>query len=119
MEINVKAQVGNLEVIGDGTVHVNMEQKLNLVIGGILDMEFEFLQDKNNKGFRTNSKVEGNKWIWELTNYNNTLGTGVITPIEIGTLRARKLYVSFWIWTPDEGIGRRIINYVVYLEKEA
>lgn len=119
MELNVKAQIGNLEVIGDGTVHANMEQKLNLVIGGTLDMEFDFIQDKNDKEFRTKSRVDGGKWIWELTNYNNSLGTGVITPIEIGTLKARKLYVSFWIWTPEEGTGRRIINYVVYLEKEA
>lgn len=119
MDSLVKAKLGNLDVIGNGVVHTNTDQSLTLIIGGELEMEFVFVQDKSIKGFITKSKVEDKKWFWILTNYTNPLGTGVITPIEIGTLDGNKLYASFFIWTPEESSEKRIINYVVYIAKEA
>ena len=118
MAQKVKAFTGNLEIIGNGTAHVNLEQPLNLVIGGNLKMEFEFIHDTKNSNFRTTYRVEDGKWIWELYNYINSLGSGIITPIQVGTLEERKLFVSFYVWTPDEKEGRRVVNYVVYQEME-
>jgi hypothetical protein len=118
MTQKVKAYSGNLEIIGNGTAHVNSEQPLLLVIGGNLEMEFEFLSDSKDSEFRTSYRVEEGKWIWELTNYNNSLGSGIISPLQVGTLEERKLFVSFFVWTPNEKEGRRIVNYVVYQEKE-
>lgn len=117
MESFVTSFVGDLEVIGNGTVHTNNEQRLNLLIDGILEMEFEFLTDNENKDFQTSSRVEGSKWIWVLTNYTSSLGTGVLSPLHIGTLKERKLYASFWIMTPNTTDSWRIINYVIYLKK--
>ncbi len=114
----VKAYMGDLEIIGDGTAHVNQEQQLSLVIDGKLEMGFEFLSDSKNSEFKTSYRVEDNKWIWELTNYNNSLGTGIISPLQVGTLDEKKLFVTFFVWTPNEKEGRRIVNYVVYQEKE-
>lgn len=115
----VTAFVGNLEVIGNGIVHVNENQPLNLLIDKNLEMSFEFIVDSNNKDSNTTTRIEGNKLIWELTNYTNSLGEGIILPIELGTLKERKMYASFFIWTPNEKETRRIINYAIYLEKEA
>jgi len=115
----VTAFVGNLEVVGNGIVHVTEDQPLNLLIDKNLEMSFEFIVDSENKDARTSSRIEGKKWIWELTNYTNSLGVGLILPTELGMLKERKLYASFFIWTPNEKDGRRIVNYVIYLEKEA
>lgn len=119
MDLDVKAFVGNLEVIGNGIVHANSDQPLNLLIGGALEMTFEFKTDNENKEFQTRYRVENNQWIWELINYNNSLGTGVIRPINIGNLKDRRLFASFFIWTPNPNENNRIINYVIYLEKES
>jgi hypothetical protein len=116
MEIKVKSFIGNLEIIGNGTVHSNEEQPLLLEID-TLEMGFIFVRDEKNKETRTESAVVGSRWNWELTNYVNSLGQGIISPVEIGTLKARRLFVSFYIWTPNEKENRRIINYVIYLEK--
>jgi hypothetical protein len=115
--MNVKSYIGNLEIIGNGNVHVSAENPLNLIIGNELEMEFIFLPDTKDKNFRTTYKTEGKKWIWELFNFNNPLGTGVLKPIEVGTLNAKKLFVSFYSWKPNENSEVRIVNYVIYQEK--
>ena len=117
--MNVKAYVGNLEVIGDGYVHISDDNRLSLVIGDELEMEFTFLVDTKDKSPRTTYKAEGKKWSWELFNYVNPLGTGLLKPIEVGTLNSRKLFVSFYSWKPNENLDKRLINYVVYQEREA
>jgi ribosome biogenesis protein Nip4 len=113
----VKAFIDDLEVIGNGTVHVSDEKKLKLYLEENMEMEFEFVEDKTTREFKAESKAEKNNLVWVLTNYNNPLGTGVITPIEIGNIRNRKLFASFFVWTPDESLDVRIINYVIYLKK--
>lgn len=112
----VKAYAGNLEVIGEGNVHVSEERPLKLLIGKDLEMEFNFISDSSNKESKTSYRTEGEKWIWELTNYDNALGSGVLNPIEVGTLSARKLFVSFFSWRPDINSASRIVSYIVYQE---
>jgi hypothetical protein len=95
-----------------------MEKKLKLYLEENMEMEFEFVDDKSTREFKAESKAEKNRLVWILTNYNNSLGTGVLSPIEIGNIRKRRLFVSFFIWTPDASRGFRLVNYVVYLKKE-
>lgn len=110
----IKTFVGDLEVIENGIVHANNDQPLRLIIDE-LEMTFHFNSDPENKQLSTISKVVDKNLIWELTNYTNPLGSGVISPLELGSLNNRKLYASFFVWTPNEYDGKRIINYVIYL----
>ena len=41
----------------------------------------------------------------------------VSSPIEIGSLGGKKLYVSFFVWTPNISQGKRIFNYCLYLSE--
>jgi hypothetical protein len=116
MENKVKAYAGNLEVIGEGNVHISEERPLKLLIGKDLEMEFNFISDSSTKKFNTSYRTEGKKWIWELTNYDNPLGSGVLNPIEVGTLNSRKLFVSFFSWRPNTNSENRIVSYIVYQE---
>ena len=112
---NIETFVGDLKVIKDGTVHISNESKLKLKID-TLEMEFDFISDTENKETKFDRVVNGNKWIWKLTNFNNSLGEGVLVPLAIGTLKNCKLFASFFVWTPDTNLGKRIINYVLYLK---
>jgi len=117
METPVKAFVGDLEVISNGIAHVNKDLHLKLEID-TLEMEFHFISDQENKGLLTKSRVEGNKWIWELINYKSSFGSGLVSPIELGLLRDRRLCCSFYIWATDSEIDEKIISYGIYLKKE-
>ena len=112
----VKAYSGALEVIGNGTVHVTENYPLNLKLGTDLEMGFEFITDKNEKEFKISRRIdEKNKLVWVLTNFSNSLGTGVVVPMRLGALYDRSLHFSFFIWTPSSEVNKRIVNYVVYL----
>jgi hypothetical protein len=117
MTLNVKNFVGDLEVIHNGTIHVTKDKPLVLQIDD-LKMKFNFLIDNKEKSFHTNYFVKDDTLHWELTNYTNSLGTGIIEPVIIGTLKRRKLYASFFVWTPNANEERRIINFVLYLGEE-
>lgn len=112
----VKAYVGDLEVVGNGIVQVTKDKNLLLVLGSILKMEFKFESDKENNEFSINRHIGKNKrLIWTLTNFNNALGTGIINPIELGSLSKRKVFVGFFVWSPVPKSGNRIVNYTIYL----
>lgn len=112
-----KAFVGTLEVIESKIVHVTVDSELSVQIED-LNLLFTFTNDKDNK-----SKVK-KEVVNEVTlriicsNFDNSLGEGLLSPLEIGILGGRKLYLSFFVWTPNLSQGRRIINYCLYLEKE-
>lgn len=113
----IKTFVGDLEVIKDATVHLADDSKLTIIIE-TLEMEFDFISNKENKETKFERDVIGNKWIWKLTNFDNSLGQGILVPVEIGTLHNNKLFATFFIWTPDVKSGRRIVNYVLYIKNE-
>lgn len=115
---NIKTTVGDLEVIKDAMVHLSDNNKLKIQIETI-EMEFEFLNNSANKEPNFSREVIDNKWIWKLTNFENPLGTGILIPIEIGTLKGNKFYASFYVWTPDSKNSRKIINYVLYIKSNS
>jgi hypothetical protein len=106
----ITSYVGDLEVIGNGIAPSNIESKLKLVLDD-LQFEFDFVSDKENKGYTIVRKVIEKKLSFILTNFENALGTGVITPLEIGHHSGKRLYISFWVWTPNASEGVRIISW--------
>lgn len=102
--------VGDLEIIGNGIAPNLIEAKLKLVFDD-LQFEFEFVTDKENKGFTVGRKVIEKKLTFILTNFDNPLGTGLISPFEIGHHNGKRLYISFWVWAPNAAEGKRIISW--------
>jgi hypothetical protein len=108
----IKSYVGDLEVIGNGVVPALIEAKLKLVLYD-LQFEFEFVTDKEHKGFKVERKVIEKKLSFILINFENALGSGLLSPLEIAHINSKRLYVSFWVWTPNLTEGRRLINWTM------
>lgn len=108
----IKSFVGELEVIGNGIVPALTEAKLRLAVNE-LQFEFEFVVDKEHTGFKVERKVIEKKLTFILTNFENSLGSGILNPLEIGHLNSKRLYISFWVWTPNLTEGRRLINWTM------
>ncbi|HIF9174799.1 TPA: DUF6864 domain-containing function [Photobacterium damselae] len=68
---------------------------------GIEDMtlKFVFENDNNEKGSSYRGNVEGNTFTMSLINFKNSLGEGVLTPLEIGQLNGKRLLISFYVTT--------------------
>lgn len=112
---DIKVFSGDFEVIKDGVAHVTNENILKIVINN-LEIHFDFVDNTEVKGQSIEREVDREIWKWKLVNFNNSLGTGLIEPFEMGTLKGIKLYISFFVWTPGSN-GRRVINYVLYSKK--
>jgi len=52
-----------------------------------------------------------------LTNFNNSLGTGLTVPFEVGHLNGRKLFLQFIVYTLGE-TGTKMFAYTWLIQKE-
>lgn len=53
-----------------------------------------------------------------LSNWNNTLGTTLISPLEVGTFQHRKLYILFFIKKAGSQGQVREVTFSIYLGEE-
>jgi len=113
--MNIKTYIGNLEVIDTKIVHVTRNSNLSIKIEN-LSIIIEFLNDKNEEN-KINREIISNTTLKiKCNNFNNSLGEGVLEPIEIGILDNKKMYLTFFVWTPNISLENRIVNYCLYLE---
>ena len=113
----VKSFSGELEIVGNGVAPVTGHSPLKLQVAD-LEIELHFEVDPKEKESSYNMEIDGKKLVLTSKNFDNALGTGVIKPIAIGHLQKRKLYLSYWVWTPSSGEGNRIINWTILLGGE-
>ena len=113
-ELNQKvtSYVGELEVIASGIAPSILESKLKLVYDD-LQFEFDFVNNKEINNHNIELKIVEKKLVFILTNFNNSLGTGIVTPLEIGHHNGRRLYISFWVLTPSASEELRVINWTM------
>ena len=51
-------------------------------------------------------------------NFNNPLGTGTSTPIEIGSIEYKKMFINFWITAiGGKNMRTRKLEYTIWKEK--
>ena len=113
---NLESQ--NHNVIDAGTVCTFENDPLTIQFGPDEDpLAIEFIF-KEEEGQKPAQKVTGSgkKLILELLNFNNTLGTGNINPMEIGTLNHKKLFVNFRVYALGQS-KTKLIHYTIYQEK--
>lgn len=111
----IKTLVGTLEVFDNKIVHVTQDSDLSITIDNITIL-ITFTNDKTEKDRIKKEIVDSATLKIVCNNFENPLGEGVIAPIEIGHYNGRKLYLSFFVWTPNSSQGRRIVNYCLYLD---
>lgn len=117
--LKITSFVGEYEVIGNGCAPSLLDMPLKINVED-LSFEFNFISDSNNKETKVMKKnIDEKAGIFELVNFDNSLGTGTLAPWHVGTLHNRKLYISFWVWTPNAKDGKRIINWTLMLAQNS
>ena len=111
----IRTAVGDLEVIDSKTVHVTKESELSISIDELIVL-ISFTNEKEEKDRIKRVIVNETTLKIVCNNFDNPLGEGILTPLEIGVFNGRKLYLTFFVWTPNLTQGRRIVNYCLYLE---
>lgn len=106
--------IGDLEVVESGMVHISQNQSLSIKLAG-LKFTFNFKKDESDSTQHVKYAADNPKeLVVDLINFNNALGSGLLKPLELGTLAGRRLLLTFFVWTPDASEGLRIVNYVFY-----
>lgn len=115
----IKTFAGNLELIKSEMVHISGNDILTISLQEVMFLKFEFVtDDKDKNSFISKEVIEDKKTlVIKCANFDNSLGQGLIEPLEIGYFNNRKLYFSFFVWTPNINQNKRLINYSLYLEK--
>jgi Domain of unknown function (DUF6864) len=114
----MKIITGGKEVIGSGTVISFGTESVQFVIDDKpkdMTIEFKFIDDPSVKGSITESKIiDESSLVMTFKNFNNSLGTGNVEPISIGTSNNRPLFLSYRIYALGSK-GMKTIHYTWYL----
>lgn len=115
----MKITSGNYEVFDSGTVisFENESVKFHLAEDLIISIVFRDNSDNNNSHTLEFNSISSNELEIILVNFNNSLGTGNNTPIPVGILDNKKLYVLFRVYTLNTK-ANRTIHYCWYLGEE-
>lgn len=91
-------KVSGKDLLQSSVVHLGPNDDVSVDVDN-LALRFVFEDDTNDKSGRYSGAVEGGVLCFTLTNFNNPLGEGVLVPLEIGTLKKRKLFLTFFAST--------------------
>ena len=115
----MKITTKNFEVLNSGSVITYENEPITFHLADDLRVTFVFRDDKNNKEHRMDfNPIDNNELELILINFNNSLGTGNIKPISIGTLNNRRLFTNFRVYALSEKNKGRTIHYTWYLGEE-
>ncbi|MGN7105193.1 DUF6864 domain-containing function [Ralstonia holmesii] len=109
----VQISTGGYDVLAAGTVITADSSGLTFKLEGPLIVEVQFSNDGNP------ARIEGNpegpsRLKLTMWNFSNSIGSGTNAPIEIGTLKGRKLYVAFSVYA-FQPTGPRTVHYTFLL----
>jgi hypothetical protein len=117
--MNMKIKVGDFDVYESGSVVGNDNEPIDFIIDATVDftVRLAFVTDTNQKEHSAKADKFGQRGV-QITfiNYNNSLGTGNITPLKLGRLNGRELFLNYRIYCLDKG-GKHI-HYTWLLGKE-
>jgi hypothetical protein len=108
----VKVKTSGKDVIASGSVNTFSHNNLEVQIA-----QFKFIFNFTNSG--TEQKIEYRNegtetLILDIYNFNNAIGTGVTTPVRLGTLMDRELYLGFMVYSISE-VSSKLVHYTFML----
>ncbi|MGU9821973.1 DUF6864 domain-containing function [Pseudomonas sp. LF090] len=110
--VEIKIRSAGKDVIASGSAHTFDDKSLELEIAGLF-LEFELLDD--NEGQRIEREIKSHTDLkLKIYNFNNSLGTGTATPIYLGVISDRKLYLSFIVHALKKE-SSKLITYTFFL----
>jgi hypothetical protein len=116
----MKKKVGIYDILDSGTIVGNVDEPVDFIIDEIADftVRLKFINDTGTDKYTRQAEKFGAKGVQLVfTNYNNSLGTGTVSPLKIGSFNKRELYINYRIYHL-EGTGK-LIHYTWLLGKEA
>lgn len=124
MKPEVSVESGGAEVIASGVgmtfspnasfrIHLKFDEDFEFTV----EIKFEEVQD--DKHPQLTSDVNIDKGLITLTckNFTDFIGTGTLHPLKLGIYNNRRIYLKFWVMTPEEKLTREI-RYCFYLGEE-
>ena len=72
--------------------------KIDLIDNAAINIIFNFHYEKGDEIKTTMKSPENGKVVFDLTNYTNSLGTGINKPVKIGVLNGKNIYIIFYIY---------------------
>mgnify|MGYP001369193571 CR=1 FL=1 len=115
----MKIKVGNYDILDSGTIVGNLNEPIDFIIDENVDFTVRLVFENDSAQTNHSRRAEkfGRNGVQLIfTNYNNSLGTGNVTPVLIGKYNKRELYLNFRIY-PLESAGKHI-HYTWLLGKE-
>ena len=94
----LKISTGGNEVIATGTVHLS-EPEVKFELANLI-IKYKFVIDSGEP--RYTGEIVNNEMVISLHNFNNSLGEGILKPIEIGTLNGRDLLATCYVHTTSD-----------------
>lgn len=89
--------------------------KIDLDKTATIKIDFLFHCDESGEIKTSMNSPENGKVVFDLTNYTNSLGTGIVNPVEIGTLRDKKIFIIFYCYRLNNS-SFPILDMSLYLE---
>jgi hypothetical protein len=114
----MKIVSGDYEVLESGTCISVGQEPITFHLATDLRIRFSFSNDNENKNHRMEfNPVDKTELEIRLINFNNSLGTGTNSPLAIGTLNNKKLFLSFNIYAFNDS-SSKTVHYCWYIGEE-
>lgn len=112
------AQGDGYKVIGSGSVMTFEHKPLKITVDPKakqpVTLIIQFKNAKDTKKQDIHTATTDNTLTITLQNYNNSLGTGTIKPVEIGTFNSDRLWMHFRVYALDDK-SDKLFFYTFYI----
>lgn len=126
-KIDIQRSCGSYIILESGVViTTNKNESLTLQLSltneeGKLPFSFsiKFLfedKDGEDRSYHTKSDRDNNSILITCINFNNPLGTGPISPINIATYLEKAIFLQFFIYEMGQGTSKKI-EYCLYYQR--
>jgi len=120
--MNIAKSSDNYKIIDSGTA-LTFSQTSSLFFevecseDFVFNIEIKFHQGNDGKReLKKEVDEQNNKINITCYNFDNSLGTGTISPINLATFQSKIIYLHFWVYSLGENSIRKI-DYCFYIEK--
>lgn len=102
----MKIKIGEYEVLGHGTIVSIPNEPVRFEIEKLV-CEFHFVEDSEAEEMSLKAEVlqDDQTMILTFVNFNNNLGTGNISPLKLGYINDKSLFLNYRIYALNGGDG--------------
>jgi ABC-type sulfate/molybdate transport systems ATPase subunit len=117
--MKITTGINDFEVLSSGTIISFKEESINFELSPQVKVILRFVEDKEVKEQKMDFKVINNNQIEILlTNFNNSLGTANVEPLELAIINNKKIYFNFVVYSLS-GTVSKTVHYTWYAREEA